>query len=304
MHIPVLLNEVLALLAPAPGEVYADGTAGLGGHAAAVARAMGPGAVVLADLDPGNLAHAAAHVQQQAPAVRVVQAPGNFAAMPYALAQHGLRANMVLADLGFASPQVDDPARGLSFLREGPLDMRLDPRGPLTAAQIVASWPEADLERIIRDFGEDRLARLIARRINQARGRGPITTTTQLADICRAAYASAGNRERTIDPATRTFQALRIAVNDELGNLSALLDAVVDAAHGRATAPPWLAPGCRVAIISFHSLEDRLVKQAMGGLVAAGRADDLTPEIVRASEAEQSSNPRSRSAKLRAVRLR
>ncbi len=304
-HIPVMLSEVVGLLAPRAGEVYADCTAGLAGHAAAVASALGPGGtIVLNDMDPGNLERAGQRLGMLDQAPRVERVRGNFASLPHALVERGLRANLVLADLGFASPQVDDPARGLSFQREGPLDMRLDPGGPLTAAQIVASWPQDDLERIIREFGEDRLARLIARRIVQERSREPITTTTRLAEVVRRAYGSAGNRSEHLDPATRTFQAIRVAVNDEIGNLEALLAMVEGAASGHAAAPAWLAPGARVVFITFHSLEDRPVKQAFVRMVARGLATDLTPEVLRPLEEEVRANPRSRSAKVRGVRLR
>lgn len=312
-HIPVLPNEVLAALgladsaAARPNLVYADCTAGLGGHAALVAQRLGPGGTVaLADLDPGNLAHAAARLKAlpQPPVVRTF--PGNFAALPHGLRSAGLAADLVLADLGFASPQVDDPARGLSFSKDGPLDMRLDPASPRTAAGLVATLPERELAEIIREYGEERHAILVARAIVAARKAvpaAPLTTTAALAAVVRSAlrgkYDPGG-----IDPATRTFQALRIAVNDELGNLAALLDAIADAAADLAAGrPTWLRPGARIAVISFHSLEDRPVKQAFAALVAKGRAVDLLDGPVGPTPAEVAGNPRSRSAKLRAIAL-
>ncbi|MCE2654137.1 MAG: 16S rRNA (cytosine(1402)-N(4))-methyltransferase RsmH [Planctomycetaceae bacterium] len=312
-HIPVLPSEVLAALgladgaASKPNLVYADCTAGLGGHAALVAQRLGPGGTVaLADLDPGNLAHAAArlHALPQPPVVRTV--PGNFAALPHALRSAGLAADLVLADLGFASPQVDDPARGLSFSKDGPLDMRLDPSSPRTAATLVATLPERELADLIREYGEERHAILVARAIVAARKAvpaAPLTTTAALAAVVRSAlrgkYDPGG-----IDPATRTFQALRIAVNDELGNLAALLDAIADAAADQASGrPTWLRPGARIAIISFHSLEDRPVKQAFAALVSRGRAIDLLDGPVGPTPAEVAANPRARSAKLRAIAL-
>lgn len=303
-HVPVLLREVLALLAPGSGQVYVDATAGLGGHAFAVAPHLGTaGTILLNDLDPQNLGAAAQHVRALPSAPRVETIHGNFALLPHGLSQRGLRADMMLADLGFASSQVDDPARGLSFQHDGPLDMRLDPAGPLTAQQIVSTWPSEEIERIIREYGEDRLARLIARRIVGDREREPITSTSRLAAIVRRAYAAVGNRSEHVDPATRTFQALRIAVNDELGNLEALLALIEAAAAGHASAPTWLAPGARLVFITFHSLEDRPVKQAFARMEERGLAVDLTPAIVRPSDGEVRANPRARSAKVRAIRL-
>jgi 16S rRNA (cytosine1402-N4)-methyltransferase len=304
-HIPVLLKATLAALAPATGETYLDCTAGLGGHAAALGGRVGAsGVVVLNDADPGNLAKAEARVKAEANGVRVVALQGNFADAPRRLREQGLAADMVLADLGFASSQMEDANRGLSFSREGPLDMRFDPGSPVTAAELVGSLPEAELARIIAEYGEDPAARAIARKLVAARGVSPIVTTGQLADVVRSAVGRRPGRD-TIDPATRTFQALRIAVNDELGSLGALLAAIergaADLAAGRAS---WLKPGARVAIISFHSLEDRPVKRAFAGLVSGGLAAHVTRKPVEADEAEVSENPRSRSAKLRVVRVR
>jgi 16S rRNA (cytosine1402-N4)-methyltransferase len=301
----VLLAEVLGALSPLAGEVYVDCTAGLGGHAAAVAERLGPsGTVVLLDLDPGNLALATARVRGVANGPRVVAERGNFAEAPFKVEALGLRADVVLADLGFASPQVDDPERGLSFRAEGPLDMRLDPSGRVTAADLVNRSSEAELERILREFGEEREARRIAQKLVRERGREPITTTTRLAEIVRGVV---GSRPPSggIDPATRTFQALRIGVNDELGNLDALLHHVQrGAAAVRAGGRSWLAPGARVGVIGFHSLEDRPVKRVFEAMVKAGDAAPVTDGPVTASAGEVSVNPRSRSAKLRAVCLR
>ena len=297
-HIPVLLVEILDRLAPQPGEVYADCTAGLGGHAAAVGARLAPGGrVVLNDADAGNLERAAAWVAAQAPGVEVRPIHGNFASLPRRLAAEGGQADAVLADLGFASNQMDDPERGFAFSRDGPLDMRLDPSAPTTAADLVMTLPEDELVRILREYGEEKAARPIARKIIAARQEGPIATTAQLAAIVRRVVRTGGG----IDPATRTFQALRIAVNDELGSLEGLLAAVQRGArmHGEG----WLAAGARVAIVSFHSLEDRMVKRAFGALVRDGHAEPIGRQPTMASEAEISSNPRSRSAKLRAIRL-
>ncbi len=312
-HIPVLLAEVLAVLDPRPGDVFLDCTAGLGGHAAAVAARLGPtGTVVLVDLDAGNLTLAAERVRAiPAPhgAPKVLTERGNFAEAPFRLEALGLRANAVLADLGFASPQVDDPSRGLSFQTEGPLDMRLDPSAAVTAADLVNRLNEGELERILREFGEERESRRIAQKLSRERAREPITTTTRLAAIVRGVVGPR-HPHGGVDPATRTFQALRIAVNDELGNLDALLHHIERGARGAAATKSggggdggWLSAGARVGVIAFHSLEDRPVKRSFEALFKASLAADLTDGIVTASDAELSTNPRSRSAKLRAVRL-
>jgi 16S rRNA (cytosine1402-N4)-methyltransferase len=299
-HTPVLLESVVELLAPRQGQTFLDCTAGLGGHAAAIAARLGPsGTVILNDVDPANLTKASETVG--ALGVRTVSLRGNFADAPRVLAERGLAADMVLADLGFASSQMDDPARGLAFSSDGPLDMRLDPSLATTAADLVASLPESELTRIIGEFGEDRDARRIARKLVEARRERPISTTRQLAELVR--QASGRRSAGAIDPATRTFQALRIAVNDELGSLEALLSAVERGAGAAGGKPGWLNPGARVAIISFHSLEDRPVKRSFAGLVERGLATGLTRRPVEADERELAANPRARSAKLRAIRL-
>ncbi|HLP85488.1 MAG TPA: 16S rRNA (cytosine(1402)-N(4))-methyltransferase RsmH [Phycisphaerales bacterium] len=299
-HIPVLLDDCLRVLAPRSGETYADCTAGLGGHAAAVAKLLAPGTVILNDADPANLRAASAHVAQVSPSTRIITYHGNFAELCHRLEADKTPADMTLADLGFASNHVDDAARGFSFKRDGPLDMRMNPTTGPTAAELVATLPEAELARILDEYGEERMARKIARKLAEVRRKTPISTTGQLADVVRSIVPITTGG---IDPATRTFQALRIAVNDELGSLEALLLAIADAvkqiASKRAT---WLTPGARVAIISFHSLEDRAVKQSFAKLTKAG-CEDLTNGCVTAGEAEALSNPRSRSAKLRAIRL-
>ncbi len=303
-HIPVLLDEVLRVLSPRSGETYVDCTAGLGGHAAAIAPHLGPtGTVVLNDVDAATLELARARVESAAApgaGPRIVALRGNFADLPHRLTGHQppIAADLVLADLGFSSAQMDDPARGLSFMRDGPLDMRLDPSLTTTAADLVSTLPEHELERLIREFGEDRKARWIARKLVAAREQAPIQTTSRLAEVARSAAGRSGG----IDGATRTFQALRIAVNDELGSLQAFLDGLSRGAGGRA-APAWLNKGARVAVISFHSLEDRLVKRAFADLAERGAAAPLTRRPVTARAEEVESNPRARSAKLRALRL-
>lgn len=296
-----MLQETLELLAPQPSQTLLDCTAGLGGHAAAIAKVMGSGTIVLNDSDPSNMKRAAETVAAAAPGVRVVTLHGNFADAPRRLGDQGLAADMVLADLGFSSNQIESAERGFSFQRDGPLDMRMDPTSPVTAADLIASTPERDLARMIREFGDEPAAGRIARKLVDSRRSAPISTTGQLADIVRSVV---GRRPGPIDPATRTFQAVRIAVNDELGSLSSLLAAVeYGAKRSGGAMPGWLKQGARVAIISFHSLEDRLVKQGFAGMVAAGMAEGLTRRPVEASENEVSANPRSRSAKMRVVRI-
>ncbi len=301
-HLPVLLAEVLALLSPQPGETYVDLTAGLGGHAAAIAPALGEaGTVVLFDLDPGNLESASAAVRAANPHCRLEAHHASFAAAPRILRETGQAADLMLADLGFSSNQMDQATRGLSFQREGPLDMRLDPSGRTTAADLVRELTQGELADLIRRFGEDRLAGKIARILVEERKRQPIQTTARLAELIRRAYGKQAGRHR-IDPATRTFQALRIAVNDELGHLAALLDDLTRSVSREGTAR-WLRPGARIATIAFHSLEDRLCKRAFAEMAERLVAESLTRKPISAETSEVAGNPRARSAKLRAVRL-
>lgn len=295
------------MLAPSPGQTFADATAGLGGHARTIAERLAPGgSVVLNDADPENLSRARA-VLAGVPGVSVHAIHGNFAELPRRMTETGVAADMVLADLGVASPQLDDAARGFSFSRDGPLDMRLDPRLATSAADLVNTLPEAELARIIREYGEDRDAARIARKIVRERGLGPIVTTARLAGVVRSASSAPRRGDGTggIDPATRTFQALRIAVNDELGSLEAFLHAISTDARSLAAGSPgrWLRPGARVVIIAFHSLEDRPVKLAFNHLVAAEIATDLSGGAVTPGDEELRRNPRARSARLRAIRL-
>ncbi|TVQ63541.1 MAG: 16S rRNA (cytosine(1402)-N(4))-methyltransferase RsmH [Phycisphaerales bacterium] len=322
-HVPVLLEESLRLLDPRPGETVLDCTAGLGGHARAFGeRVGGSGVVVLNDLDPGNLERAAASVRALPDAPRVVTLHGGFADAPRRLAEEGLAADVVFADLGFASTHVDDAERGFSFQREGPLDMRYDPGAPVSAADLVNSLSVEELAQMLYEFGEERAGRRIAQKIADARAVEPITTTTRLADIVRAAQGFSPRRggpahargAMKIDPATRTFQALRIAVNDELGSLRSLLEAVQRGASalaaGRAGSGVWLRPGARIGVIAFHSLEDRPVKQAFADLIARDLATPVSGVSARAAkpvtagEDEAQRNPRARSSKFRVVRLR
>jgi 16S rRNA (cytosine1402-N4)-methyltransferase len=299
------MHEVLTLLAPKPGETIVDCTAGRGGHASQLAQCLqGQGTLLLCDLDAGNLAYSADIVAQACPGVRILRHHGSFAEAPRVVTQAGLRASVVLADLGFSSTQMDDPARGLSFMRDGPLDMRLDPSAQLTAAALVASASEQELERIFRVYGEERMSRAVARKIVATRKAAPIATTHVLVSVVKSVIPVTG----PINPATRVFQALRIAVNDELGHLDALLAACVPLvarsggpAGGLSGSSCWLAPGARVGVISFHSLEDRAVKQAFAAAESSGGRANKKP--VEASEAELARNPRARSAKLRVLTL-
>ncbi|MFI4917146.1 MAG: 16S rRNA (cytosine(1402)-N(4))-methyltransferase RsmH [Phycisphaerales bacterium JB060] len=313
-HQSVLLGESIDLLSLGSGDVYVDATAGLGGHGARAARLVAPnGVVVLNDLDASMLERAAENVRESQPGVRVETVSGSFAGLPAALAERDLLANALLADLGFASPQVDDPERGFSFKHDGPLDMRLDPRSGVSAAELLATASEAEIAEILWTFGEERGSRRIARKVVASRESQPITTTRALADLVRSCTTGGG-----IDPATRTFQALRIAVNDELGALAALLEAIASQAGPKESGSEparaggadrdisggqWLAQGARVAIISFHSLEDRMVKRAFSALADAGKARRLTRKPIMPGDAEMATNRRARSARLRAIEL-
>jgi 16S rRNA (cytosine1402-N4)-methyltransferase len=301
-HIPVLLSETLHALAPQSGNVVVDCTIGMGGHSAAIADAIGPdGRIIGFDLDPANLSHAEQVLRE--PGANFTPMHASFVEAPKRLQEMGLRADIVLADLGFSSSQMDDPARGFSFTTDAPLDMRLNPRAPITAADLLAVASEHEIADIIFRYGEDPYARRIARKLAQSRRDEPIRSTARLARLVTEAYGPRARSSR-MHPATRTFMALRIAVNDEQGALRGLLDHIV---HGALEVERggWLNPGARIAFISFHSLEDRPVKQAFADLVRRELATTLTRKgkPVGPSEDEMKANPRSRSAKLRAVRM-
>ncbi len=299
-HQPVLLTEALAGLNLRPGGYYLDATFGRGGHAAAILAALGPeGRLLALDRDPAAERCADARFGADA---RFAFARSTFGRLTDRVAERGLVGWLdgVLFDLGVSSPQFDDPARGFSFGRDGPLDMRMDPDAGSSAAKWLARVDEAELERVLAEWGEERFHRRVARAIVAARQRAPITTTARLADIVAAAVPT---REPGQHPATRVFQAIRIAVNDELGELSAALPQAVQA----------LAPGGRLAVISFHSLEDRVVKrfmrdQARGrelplDLPVPGGPEGMTlrriGRAIRPGAVEIAANPRARSAVLR-----
>jgi len=289
-HVPVLFDEVLQYLNVWPGGVIADLTVGLAGHSAAIARRLGgQGRLICFDRDPQALelarARMAAVAEELGDAMPVVE----FVPRAFSEAAEVIEAGSLdglLADFGVSSLQLDEAHRGFSFRQEGPLDMRMDPRSGQTAGQVVNQADENELADLIYEFGEERRSRRIARAIVRAR---PISTTAELAKVISAAAPSMKGDK--IHPATRTFQALRIRVNDELGEIGTLLG----------SAPALLRPGGRLVLISFHSLEDRLVKDALRDGAHDGTYEVLTRKPVTADEEQQMRNPRSRSAKLRAA---
>jgi 16S rRNA (cytosine1402-N4)-methyltransferase len=291
-HIPVLAGQVVEVLQPRPGAVVLDATIGRGGHAERlIPRLSAGGRYVGLDLDAGNADFARSRLTPVAENVGVTLTVLHAGFQDAAAVLADLHLDGVdglLADLGFASNQMDDRARGLTFRDDGPLDMRLDTAATTTAADLVNRLPERELADLIYGYGEERLSRKIARKIADRRAISPIQSTSELAELVHRAYGPRA-RSQKIHPATRTFMALRIAVNDELGNLERLLDDL----------PNLLKPGGRAAIISFHSLEDRRVKQRFAELDHRGVGRRLTRKPVVADDAETADNPRSRSAKLR-----
>lgn len=288
-HEPVLLAEVVEVLRPVAGEVVVDCTVGYGGHAGRMLEMIGPDGLLLGiDLDGECIESCRQRLVGESGNVRLWQ--GNFAQIEGVLEQLcGRKADVVLADLGVNSRQFDEAGRGFSFSQDGPLRMVMDEGEAEDAEELVNSLGEKELGEIIRDYGEERHWRRVARYICTARGQQRIETTKQLAGVVMRAIGPAGRRQR-IHPATRTFQAIRIAVNHELDNLRALLDG----------AGELLAVGGRIGIISFHSLEDRLVKHSFRQQAKDGVLEVLTKSPIRPGEQERSENPRSRSAKLRA----
>jgi 16S rRNA (cytosine1402-N4)-methyltransferase len=268
-----------------------DCTVGRGGHASLIAPKLSPGGCYVGlDVDAANAAFAQQRLADLPIAMHLVH--GNFADSRAILDGLGVgKVDLLLADLGFASNQMDDPERGFSFQHDSPLDMRLDATDGLTAAQLLAEIDGAELADILWKYGEERLSRVIARKITEQRSNSPIQTTKQLAQLCASVYGRRGGRQR-IHPATRTFMALRIAVNDELGRLERLLELL----------PALATAQTRIVIISFHSLEDRLVKHAFKRYASENRAELLTRKVVQPDEIERMNNPRSRSAKVRAIR--
>lgn len=297
-HDPVLLRETLDLLALAPGKTIVDCTTGRGGHSRAIAERLGPtGTLLCLDVDPRNLEYARSRMTGVACNARFFHA--NFAELPEVLhAVERQNVDGLLADLGISTNQLFDQHYGLSFAEPMPLDMRIDPRISRTAADLVNRADEEDLANMLFQLADERFSRRIARKIGEARRISPIQTTDRLADIVRSAIprsgpgpgrSNRGGAPQKIDPATRTFMALRMAVNREVENLQSLLE----------TAPKLLARTGRFAVISFHSTEDRLVKQAFRSAEQTGVVRLITPKPITPADAELAANPRSRSAKLR-----
>ena len=286
-HSPVLVAEVLSILAPELGGTYVDGTLGLGGHTAAL-LAAGAGRVIGIDRDPRALELAGKRLDGLRDRVEFVH--GDYRELPAVLRRLQVPAVAgVLVDLGVSSMQFDDASRGFSFRASGPLDMRMDPTSGASLADRLAGVDDTTLADVIWRFGEERRSRRVARSILAARDRGELMTTLALASAVRR--GAGGGEWQRIDPATRTFQALRIWVNGELDGLDQFVDAAVAA----------LQPGGRLAIIAFHSLEDRVVKHTMRRLAAAGTVSLVTKRPNVPGDAEVEANPRARSAKLRAV---
>jgi len=304
-HVPVLLDQVLALTAPEPGDRVVDCTFGAGGHAAALAARIGPtGELTGIDRDPEAARHFESLAADMPCPARLVRA--DFATGLQDLASEGAKADIVLMDLGRSSMQVDTAERGFSYSRQAPLDMRMDPSLEVSAADLVNEASEQDLTRWFREYGEERYAKQIARAIVRRRDERPITTTGDLVEVIRGAVPTpalfAGGH-----PAKRVFQALRIEVNDELGILERALPEAFD----------LLNPGGRLAVISFQSLEDRMVKRFMRDrtrgcicppdmpVCGCGQSPEgrmVTPKAVKAITAEVAANPRAHSARLRVIR--
>ncbi|MGN6370221.1 MAG: 16S rRNA (cytosine(1402)-N(4))-methyltransferase RsmH [Phycisphaerae bacterium] len=292
-HEPVMVGEVLTYLDVRPGEVVMDCTAGRGGHALEIAKRLSPGGTLIAlDVDPENLLYARKRIEGAGIAgVKVRTFHANFAEAGDVLEELELEGvDGLLADFGVSTNQLMESSHGLSFNAEAPLDMRLDPRIKSRASDLLKEWDEKRIAEVLREYAQERFAWKIARKIVQTRNTEPILTTGQLARLVRSVVP---HKYGQIDPATRTFQALRMAVNEELESLEDLLEAV----------PDMMAANGRAVFISFHSGEDRLVKQATRQWEESGWCEVLTKKPVEASESETAVNPRARSAKVRAVRF-
>ena len=301
-HVSVLLNECIESLKIRPDGIYVDGTLGLGGHSSEIAKRLKTGLLIGIDRDETAIERAGARLAPYGERVRLVH--GNFSDVASILDRLGIDAvDGMLFDLGVSSPQLDEAHRGFSYMKDAPLDMRMDGSASLSAHDVVNTWPEERLRRILYDYGEERYAPRIAAAIVRARQERPIETTLALVEIIRSAMPAAALREKQ-HPAKRSFQAIRIAVNDELGAVQTMMD----------TAPDKLRPSGRLAVISFHSLEDRIVKNGIRrredgctcprdfpvctcGFVQTLRSVSRKP--ILPSPEEQAANPRARSAKLR-----
>ncbi len=301
-HVSVLLEQSIAGLNIRPDGIYVDGTLGGAGHSSRIAQQLTTGRLVGIDRDETALAAARQRLAPYAQRVSLIHA--NFSQMEYALSSLGIdKVDGILLDLGVSSPQLDDGERGFSYTVDAPLDMRMDRADAQDAHDIVNRWPYEELKRILYEYGEERYAPQIAAAICRRRETAPIETTLELVEIIRSAMPASALREKQ-HPAKRSFQAIRIAVNDELGDLRRVMDAAI----------PLLNPGGRLAVITFHSLEDRIVKNAMADaargcvcppefpVCVCGRKPQvqiLTRKPIGPSEEELAENPRARSAKLR-----
>jgi 16S rRNA (cytosine1402-N4)-methyltransferase len=298
-HLPVMLNEVLVALAPQPGGIVADCTVGFGGHSHALLSRVAAGGLLFGlDLDPAALPSAKTRLEEVGFPFRLRHA--NFAGLQGALAAEGIEGvDALVADLGMSSMQVDDVERGFSYVRDGPLDMRMDRTRGRPASELLASLPENELAKALRELGDEPEADRIARAIVEARGKRSLQRTSELAELIRqtvqpdkAWKLHPAKGKWNLHPAALTFQALRILVNRELANLEQLLRIL----------PTVLRPGGKAAIISFHSGEDRLVKSAFRAGLHGGVYIEISIDPVRAGFTERMANPRARSAKLRWAR--
>ncbi len=301
-HISVLLNECIENLNIKPDGVYVDGTLGLGGHSEQILKRLDDGRLIGIDRDESAITRTGERLKAYADKLTLVH--GNFCDVVQILDELNIDSvDGMLFDLGVSSPQLDEAERGFSYMNDAPLDMRMDNTSALTAWVVVNEWDEAELARILRDFGEERYARRIASHIVQERAKKPIETTLELVDIIRSAMPAAALREKQ-HPAKRSFQAIRIAVNDELGAVDQMIK----------TAPDKLAQGGRLCVISFHSLEDRIVKNGIAArengctcpreapICICGFKQTLKSvyrKPIVPGEDELNNNPRARSAKLR-----
>ena len=309
-HIPVMLDEVLEVLSPSDGDVVCDCTLGGAGHSLELGRRCSPSGLLIGiDQDDFALAAAGERIRANIPEVRSIQLKGNFSELDRLLQEVQVPGvDCFLFDLGVSSPQLDVPSRGFSYNEDAPLDMRMDPgKDTLTAAEVINNYNEADLARVLRVFGEEKWAPRIASEIVRRRAKAPIETTLQLVDVVKDAIPAAERRRGGHHPARKTFQALRIEVNQEMDALKKGLDAAVR----------WLNPGGRICVISYHSLEDRIVKDlfrelsqtctcppglpvCVCGCVPVLELQERKPRVPSEEEVER--NPRSRSAKIRSAR--
>ncbi len=291
MHVPVLLKEAIAILNPKEGEFFIDGAFGEGGHAREIAKRIAPGGVLLGiDWDKEILEK---NAKIQMPNVKIILEHGNYAELPKILEKLKLpKADGMMLDLGFSSWHIDGSKRGFSFRENEPLDMRYDTeKNDLTAYEVVNSSNENDLADIIYRYGEERNSRRIAKRIVEERRKRKIETAHELSEIVNSAFHFKNQR---ISPATRTFQAIRIYVNGELENVGKLLSEIKDI----------VKPGGRMAVITFHSLEDRIVKDVFKSLQKNEEIYFLNKKVIKPGREETARNPKSRSAKLRAIKIK